>query len=101
MSTKIIYLYRDAYNYKVWGEEVIKGMLKLNQFTPHLIDTEFFIPIDIVLPNLQPYPRDEDDHDLHTIDGLEATTAKPTISINVETLVNNFQKARVREWSCY
>ena len=100
-NTKITYLYRDASNYKAWGEEVIKGTLKLNQLTPYLIDTEFFIPIDIGLPNLQPHPRNEDDHDLHTIEELEATTDKPTIRINAETLINNFQKARVREWRVY
>ncbi|MCK5133782.1 MAG: hypothetical protein KAR40_16735 [Candidatus Sabulitectum sp.] len=99
MNTKITYKYRDANNYKVWGEEVIEGTLTLNQLTPCLIDTEFFIPKDIGLPDLQPYPRTEDDHDLHTIEELEETRESPTISLNAETLINNFPKARVGEWA--
>lgn len=101
MNTKITYKYTDAGNYKTWGEEVIKGELTLNQLTPYLIDTEFFIPKDIGLPNLQPYPRNEDDHDLHTIEELTVTADKATIRINAETLIKNFRRAKDREWSCY
>ncbi|MCK5036098.1 MAG: hypothetical protein KAS73_09425 [Candidatus Sabulitectum sp.] len=101
MNTKITYKYTDAGNYKTWGEEVIKGTLTLNQLTPYLIDTEFFIPKDIGLPDLQPLPWTEDDHDLHTIEELEATTDKPTISHNAESLVGNFRRARAGEWGVY
>lgn len=101
MNTKIIYKYTDAGNYKTWGEEVIKGTLTLNQLTPYLIDTEFFIPKDIGLPDLQPHPWTEDDHDLHTIEKLTETTDKLTIRINAKTLENNFRMAKDREWSCY
>ena len=100
-NTKITYKYRDAGNYKTWGEEVIEGTLTLNQLAPYLIDTEFFIPRDIGLPDLQPQPKTEDDHDLHTIEELTETTEKPTIRINAETLINNFKQARVGEWGVY
>ena len=101
MNTRFTYKYTDAGNYKVWGEEVIKGTLTLNQLTPYLIDTEFFIPKDIGLPDLQPHPRNEDDHDLHTIEELTVTADKATINLNAETLINNFKKARDGEWRVY
>ena len=101
MNTKITYKYTDAGNYKTWGEEVIKGELTLNQLTPYLIDTEFFIPKDIGLPDLQPHPRNEDDHDLHTIEELKTTAEKATVSLTAEALENNFRMAKDREWSCY
>ncbi len=100
-NTKITYLYTDACNYKTWGEAIIQGTLTLNQLTPYMIDTEFFIPKDIGLPDLQPHPRAEDDHDLHTFEELEITEDKPTINLNAETLLINFQKARVGEWREY
>ncbi len=101
MNTKIIYKYTDAGNYKTWGEEVIKGELTLNQLTPYLIDTEFFIPQDIGLPDLQPQPWTEDDHDLHTIEELEATEDKPTLNLNAATLMMYLRRARAREWVFY
>lgn len=97
-NTKITYLYRDACNYKIWGEEIIQGTLTLSQLTPYLIDTEFFIPKDIGLLDLQPQPGTEDGHDLHTIEEMESTRGKATIRVTAETLVSNFQKARVGEW---
>lgn len=101
MNTKIIYKYTDAGNYKTWGEEVIKGTLTLNQLTPYLIDTEFFIPKDIGLPDLQPQPWTEDDHDLHTIEELEATDDRPTIDLNAKTLIKNSRRARAGEWALF
>jgi hypothetical protein len=101
MNTKITYLYRDAGNYKTRGEEVIEGTLTLCQLTPFLIDTEFFIPHDIGLPNLQPHPWNEDDHDLHTVEEMKATQNKPTVDISAETLLSNFRKARAEKWKFY
>ena len=101
MNTKITYLYRDACNYKTWGEEVIRGTLTQKQLTPYLIDSEFFIPHDIGLPDLQPHPWTEDDHDLHTIEKLEATEEKATVSYNAATLMMYFRRARAGEWSAY
>ena len=101
MNTKITYKYTDAGNYKTWGEEVIKGTLILNQLTPYLIDTEFFIPHDIGLPDLQPHPWTEDDHDLHTIEELEATADKPTLDLNAATFMMYLRRARARDWVFY
>lgn len=56
--------------------------------------------MDIGLPNLQPQPRTEDDHDLHTIEEIETSADKPTINLSAETLIINFQKARLGEWDC-
>jgi hypothetical protein len=101
MNTRIAYLYRDAANYKTWGEEVIEGTLTLEQLTPYLIDGEFFIPEDVGMPCLQPDPGTEDDHDLHTIEELTETADSPTIAINSQMLQKAFIEAGKEKWSDY
>jgi hypothetical protein len=52
----IEYLYRDASNYKAWGELLIKGVFSetdINLLRSCLYDTEFFVPEEVSIPPLQ------------------------------------------------
>ena len=75
MQTKIHYLYRDASNYKIWGEEVLDGKISREDFTFH--EENFFTPAEIGIPDLrnelirQGYELNEDDHDWHEFIELE------------------------------
>jgi hypothetical protein len=100
-NTRITYLYRDACNYKSWGEEIIRGKLTKEQLTPNLIDGEFFIPGEVGLPKLQPELLTEEDHDLHTIESLEETADTPTINLSSDELLKAFERASAKEWELY
>ena len=66
MNTKITYLYRDASNYKVWNEQVLKGTITDDQIRiicGCLLDGEFFIPFKVGLPEDRFASWTVDDHE--------------------------------------
>lgn len=74
---KIVYLYRDAGNYKYWGEFCVMGNVCIDDLRPHLLDSEYFVPEKIGLPSLVPNIRNDDDHMLHELYSIEPTTMEP------------------------
>ncbi len=79
------YLYRDAGNYKVWGQLLLEGELtdeKTTRLTSRLEDGELFIAEQIGIPTLyeelwrecQCEPSDELDHAWHEFSEIREAT---------------------------
>jgi hypothetical protein len=75
ITTTVTYLYRDAGNWKFWGEFNVLGTLGFDDLRSYLLDEEFFIPEPIGLPSLVPAVRNTDDHLLHTFEEFVSGTA--------------------------
>jgi len=82
--TILEYQYRDAGNYKAFGELLLEGEMTpsdLADLTPYLYDGEYFIPEEVGIPPLQPLlqeelgGKNEDDHEWHTF--IKARTVAP------------------------
>jgi hypothetical protein len=88
MNTSLVYLYRDASNYKQYGSVVLEGALSVEDIRHLLIDGEYFIPSQAGLPDLQhkfraqgfAYPT-EDDHAWHEVVSMRSTRRKPTAAL--------------------
>lgn len=79
-NIKFSYLYRDAGNYKIYGEVIFSNpeclsIEELQQLIiSKLIDKQWFYAKDWNLPNLHFYKLDEDmDHGFHEFEGLSYT----------------------------
>jgi hypothetical protein len=94
---KVTYLYRDAGNYKFWGEFFVRGNLGLVDLKPYLFDEEYFIPEKIGLPSLVPMARNDDDHLLHEFFSIEGGEA-PSNPIKAEDLIASVRKANNMGW---
>ena len=64
-NTIVNYMYRDAGNYKFYGNFCLSGLLSISEIEPYLINGEYFVPIEIALPSLVPEQMNSDDHLLH------------------------------------
>lgn len=75
MNTKISYMYRDAANYKIHCEEVVKGEIRDEDredlFENHPLELEEFYPATVgfkapafVTEGYKPYPDDPDTHEV-------------------------------------
>ncbi len=103
MNTKIGYLYRDADNYKVWNEAVIKGSLTDKQkqlICDSLYDGEYFIPGVVGLPEKTfvslGYNYDEQaDHPYFelSVEDMQDTNELPTVEMDTDELTHNFMCA--------
>ena len=75
MKTKVEYLYRDASNYKVWGEAVLGKEIKFEDFI--FYDENMFLPTEIGLRDLrgdlilEGFELNNDDHPFHELINLE------------------------------
>ncbi len=70
---KAPYLYRDAGNYKFWGEFCVAGMISMDDLKPYLLDGEYLVLKKIDVPSLVPEARNDDDHTLHEFDSIVPT----------------------------
>lgn len=99
MNTKILYLYRDASNYKVTNEVNIVGCISEQQIDSIISCLEsgiFFIPKQVGLPEIRFGGWTEDDHcwfELYEC-GFERTEEDPDIYITSEELTERFMKAK-------
>jgi len=75
--TVLKYQYRDAGNYKAYGELLIEGEFTngdLEALAPYLYDGEYFVPEEVGIPPLQPLlcedfgGPNENDHDWHAFE---------------------------------
>lgn len=109
MNTKILYLYRDASNYKAHNEAILAGEMTrehVRRITARMND-EYFIPRDVGLPEqrITDY-RTDDDHcwfewelgesDDGELYGFELTDETPTINMTVDELAQRFEA--VQKW---
>jgi hypothetical protein len=88
---KIIYLYRDAANYKFWGEFCVSGQISLADLRPYLLDSEYFVPQKIGIPSLVPQCQNDDDHTLHEIDSMAPCENSPCVA-TADELIARFRK---------
>ncbi len=99
MNIRFEYLYRDAANYKNWGEVVfsnhqqLKPSLIETKIKQHLIDSEFFVAEAVKLPLLKFAERIESlDHDWHQFHAVIPTNEpvddleKRDISVLIDSL---------------
>ncbi len=94
---KIAYLYRDAGNYKFWGEFCVAGTLTLDDLIPHLFESEYFVPKIVGIPSLVPACKNDDDHDFHEIVSI-TPTARAHCAFTACELIERFRAANERNW---
>jgi len=106
VNTKVMYMYRDASNYKIYSEAIVAGSINefygspfdetaLRKFKQHcLIDGEYFYPTGVGLPNnnfqTAGYAAYEDDPDWSEFIGFEETKLPPTLEMKIGDLLNAF-----------
>lgn len=98
-NTRIYYLYRDASNYKQHNEVVVPGT-----FTPEQIEAiigcldagEYFIPVQVGLPEERFGNITEDDHCWFELsrDGFEETNAEANLDMTPDEVVAEFLEAK-------
>lgn len=102
MNTKISYLYRDASNYKVPNECIVRGLLTDEQTKAILdcLDMDNFIPSQVGLPERR-FDRFDPEEDTCWFElyesGFEPTDAEATVDLSVDELVSRFL-ARKDRW---
>lgn len=102
MNTKISYLYRDASNYKVPNECIVRGLLTDEQTKAILdcLDSDNFIPSQVGLPERR-FDRFDPEEDTCWFElyesGFEPTDAEATVDLSVDELVSRFL-ARKDRW---
>lgn len=95
MNTKISYLYRDASNYKVPNECIVRGLLTDEQTKAILdcLDMDNFIPSQVGLPERRFDRFDpQEDHCWFELqeNGFEPTDSEATVDLSVDELVSHF-----------
>lgn len=99
-NTLITYLYRDACNYKVHNEAVVKGVTTLEQerrILKSLQDGEFFIPHLVGLPEERFGTETEDDHPYFEFKSISPTNTPVSCDLDIEEMVKAFEKC-AKNW---
>lgn len=85
MNILLTYLYRDAANYKYWGEVTFTNAGNTDpavleaEIRPYLIDGHWFVAEGVGLSDLRPCDRDDEiDHDWHELHSFAKTEARPS-----------------------
>lgn len=95
------YMYRDASNYKNWGEAILKSSRdgSIDQLERRvreaLHDCEFFEAENAGIPSL--YFDNwilSQDHTWHTFMGLSTTTAEVTVDLEIEDFIGHLEKLK-------
>lgn len=100
MNTRIGYLYRDADNYKIHHDEVLRGEITQQQLATIVscLDSgEYFIPHQVGLPDTRFDSITDSDHPWFELNpgwDFESTSDEPTIEMTVDELVALFQAAK-------
>lgn len=98
--TVLVYIYRDAANYKAQGLVFVDGKLDLDDLRPYLHD-DGFIPGDVGLPELQSqlqgFPG-SDDHVWHELSCVYDSPETREGMIPAGELVARFKAAAERGW---
>lgn len=102
MNARFEYLYRDAGNYKLWGEVIFTNQKNINidslesQIKEMLIDGEFFIAGKSGLPKLAFQKHDDElDHDWNEFCFLEETAepANDVLNRDITEFFESFKQA--------
>jgi hypothetical protein len=94
MNVCFEYLYRDAANYKNWGEVILEAEIDTdileieNKVRDALIDGEFFVAENTELPTLYfQNKKSEDDHGWHEFSAVSLTDKSPTVRQTIDSLI--------------
>lgn len=98
MNTRFEYLYRDAANYKQFGDVIIAGVLDAEELYQLLQEELLFIPSKVGLPDLQPKEWSIDDHIWHEVENITETTEQATIKMTADQLLECFRVAHKNKW---
>jgi hypothetical protein len=99
-------MYRDASNYKQFGEAVVSGEYTADEKSAIMgclddVTDGGFIPQQVDLPALQErmtgFPS-EDDHCWHDLEEIELTNEEPTLQMTIRELVKKFEEAKEVGW---
>lgn len=74
IRSKIVYMYRDAHNFKTYGEIIVDEAVTIEEIAPYLIDGQYFIPEHVGVDPLRPMAMNEWDHHFHEIAEIEPTS---------------------------
>lgn len=100
LNTKVTYLYRDADNYKVWNQHVVRGTLTDAQIAEILetrSDREYFKPNDVGLPEKRFDDYDPDvDHPWFELfdNSFESTEWPATLEITADEFYKRFMQIK-------
>ena len=95
MNTKIHYIYRDAANFKIHLEEVVKGTAKAQQiedmFEDCVVDEFYPEKIGFRSDTFETigYARYDDDPDFHEIIDIEPVADAPTVDMTIEDFLEH------------
>ena len=108
MNTRFNYLYRDASNYKSWGEVVFSGCDSARgsqRIRAALDGGEFFIADQIRIPErfFDGWPQYADDHCFHEFDSLEPTDepADDLVGRSITEFVSEVEQAGRTGWRVF
>lgn len=102
MNVRFEYLYRDAGNFKNWGEIVFSNPRNINadlvseMVEKVLIDHAYFVASKADVPDLHFVEHDEElDHDWHEVHAFQATDDAPNDpqGRDVEEFIASLQRA--------
>ena len=97
MITKVTYRYRDASNFKFWGQFLVSGEFGIELVLDYLFEGEFFVPHEVGLPHLLNLPMNQDDHYLHTFEDFEIVS-EGVATCSADDLVKRFKEASEKGW---
>ncbi len=96
-NIKFEYLYRDAGNYKQYGQVTLKNITNLNVtaataiIRSKLIDSEFFYPEKVGVPKIEVYDfNDEIDHEWYEFIKFSSTNEDSTEDIDITNFLERF-----------
>ncbi|MBX3177272.1 MAG: hypothetical protein KF886_07930 [Candidatus Hydrogenedentes bacterium] len=98
MNTRIEYLYRDAHNYKTFGEAVLRGALSPEEVQPCYHEKTWFLPEEVGLDGLQEHPTTSADHVWHEIIALQPTPEPPTTPLTAHAFLQRMKAAANARW---
>ena len=99
-NTRINYMYRDACNYKTWGEIVVAGRMTIGEIVEIigcLDGGRYFIPEQVYFPHLRPEELTEDDHCWHELTADDFVTTDEEAEYTKEEVILAFREAK-GEW---
>jgi hypothetical protein len=99
MNTRIEYMYRDAENFKKYGECILSGVLTIEDLCPYLSYGEYFIPSEVGLLDLQELPLRSYDHIWHEIIQLSLVGEPVDMPFSAKQFIDIFQKASDNNWN--
>lgn len=104
MNTKFNYLYRDASNYKNWGEVIFKGEYTPEmavELTEYLDEGRYFIAHQVDIPEMFfDYGKDsiEDDHCWHEYGDMVLTEQEPTDPRTIQQFIQQVKEESELGW---